>query len=114
MLNIPTSSIDVCCCRCIADTAVSHCFALARLLVPEELNPYLCRAISQHMQEDTNRMSSTDSVSILRQILFKRLCIPCFNYVHAHLVQCLNRLVYGAAFLVIVRVMEPRTPVTKI
>jgi hypothetical protein len=59
------------------------------------------------MQENTNWMPSTDSVVILRQVLFKCICIPCFNYVHAHLVQCLNRLVYGPTFLVIVCVMEP-------
>lgn len=107
MLHIPTSSIHLRRCRCIADTAVSHCFALTRLLIPEELDLYLCRAITRHMQENTNWMPSTDSVVILRQVLFKCICIPCFNYVHAHLVQCLNRLVYGPTFLVIVCVMEP-------
>lgn len=43
-INI-ASSIHLCCCRCITDTAVPRCFALAWLLVPEKLNLYLCWAI---------------------------------------------------------------------
>jgi predicted PurR-regulated permease PerM len=61
------------------------------------------------MEENANGMASTNGVVIFRQILLESIWISCLYYIHAHLVQRLDRFVYCPMFLVIVHVIEPDT-----
>lgn len=60
-----------------------------------------------YMKKYTYWVASTYSVFSLQQIFFKSICIPGFNYVHSHPVQCLDRFMNYPVFLVIVHVTEP-------
>lgn len=60
-----------------------------------------------YMEEYSNGVSATNGVAEILEVFFEGFGISGLYDVHAHAIKCLNRLVYGTMFLVIVCVVEP-------